>query len=84
MAGWWAAAFAIVEGFAFTIAGPVASQDFRAKGAAFVFRADGCAAPATLQVVGTAEGGVGAERRSLPLKLMPLSQAIGACAVKDA
>ena len=70
----WVAAFALVEGFAFTIGSPVASQDFRAKGAAFVFRTDGCAAPATPQVAGTAEGRVGAERRSLPLKLMPLSQ----------
>jgi hypothetical protein len=68
------ATFALFEGFAFIIGSPVASHDFRAKGAAFVFRTDGCAAPATPQVAGTVHGRVGAERRSLPLKLMPLSQ----------
>ncbi len=31
------AALALAEGFTFTIGSPVASQDFRAKAAAFVF-----------------------------------------------
>ena len=40
------AALALAGTFTFTIGSPVASQDFRAKTAAFVFRTEGCADPA--------------------------------------
>ena len=65
------AAPALAEGFAFTIGSPVASQDFRAKSAAFVFRTEHCADPAKLQVSATAEGIVHGERRSVDLTVKP-------------
>ena len=65
---------ALAEGFTFTIGSPVASQDFHAKGAAFVFRTEGCAEPAKSQVGGTAEGLVNGERRSVALKVAPMSK----------
>ena len=68
-------ALALAEGFTFTIGSPVASQDFRAKMAAFVFRTEGCAEPAKSQVGGTAEGLVKGERRSIALKVMATSKA---------
>jgi hypothetical protein len=67
-------ALALAEGFTFTIGSPVASQDFHAKGAAFVFRTEGCAEPAKSQVGGTAEGIVKGERRSVALKVAPMSK----------
>ena len=69
-----AAGLALAEGFTFTIGSPVASQDFRAKTAAFVFRTEGCADPAKAQVSGTAEGLVRGTRQSLSLKLRGLSK----------
>jgi hypothetical protein len=68
------AALAFAEGFTFTIGSPVASQDFRAKAAAFVFRTDGCAEPAKAQISGTAEGLVKGVRRSMALKVMPAAK----------
>ena len=65
-----AAAVALAQGFSFTIGSPVASQDFRSKGATFVFRTDGCADPAKPQISGTAEGFVKGARQSVPLKVM--------------
>jgi hypothetical protein len=67
-------ALALAEGFSFTIGSPVASQEFVAKNAAFVFRTEGCADPAKSQISGTAEGLVQGARRSLPLKVMALSR----------
>jgi hypothetical protein len=67
-------ALALAEGFTFTIGSPVASQDFRAKMAAFVFRTEGCADPAKSQITGTAEGLVKGARRSVALKVMPMSK----------
>jgi len=67
-------ALALAEGFTFTIGSPVASQDFQAKGASFVFRTEGCAEPAKSQVGGTAEGLVKGARRSIPLKVMATSK----------
>jgi hypothetical protein len=67
-------AFAFAEGFTFTIGGPVASQDYQTKVAAFVFRTDGCAEPAKPQIGGTAEGLVKGARRSVALKVMPTSK----------
>ena len=69
-----AGALALAEGFTFTIGNPVASQDFQAKGAAFVFRTEGCAEPAKSQVGGTAEGVVKEARRSVVLRVMTTSK----------
>ena len=44
------ASLAMAEGFTFTIASPVASQDYMSKTAAFVFRTEGCADPAKSQI----------------------------------
>jgi hypothetical protein len=66
------AAAVLAEGFTFTIGNPVASQDFRAKGAAFVFRTEGCADPAKSQISATAEGLLKGERKSLTLQVMAL------------
>ena len=70
-----AAALALADGFTFSIASPVASQDYRAKGAAFVFRTQGCAEPAKPQIAGTAEGLVKGARQSVPLKVMAMTKA---------
>ena len=59
----------MAEGFTFTIGGPVASQEFQMKSAAFVFRTEGCAEPAKAQIGGTAEGLVKGARRSVVLKV---------------
>lgn len=68
------AALALAEGFTFNIASPVAAQDFHAKMAAFVFRTQGCAEPAKAEISGTAEGLVKGARRSVALKIMPMSK----------
>lgn len=68
------AVVALAGGFTFTIGSPVASQDFRAKMSAFVFRTEGCADPAKSQIGGTAEGLVNGARRSVALKLVALSR----------
>jgi hypothetical protein len=65
---------ALGEGLTFTIGSAVASQDFQVKGAAFVFRLEGCAYPAKPQIGGTAEGLVKGARRSMPLKVVPTSK----------
>src|ERR1700689_2819135 len=59
----------MAEGFTFTIGGPVASQEFQMKSAAFVFRTEGCAEPSKAQIGGTAEGLVRGARRSVVLKV---------------
>ena len=68
------AVLAFAGGFTFTIGSSVASQDFRFKTAAFVFRTEGCSDPAKVQVSGTAEGLVNGERRSVPLKVAATSK----------
>lgn len=68
------AVLAFADGFTFNIGSPVASQDFRSKTAAFVFRTQGCADPANSQISGTAEGVVKGARRSLALKVMTMAQ----------
>jgi hypothetical protein len=70
-----AAAFVLAEGFTFSVGSPVASQDYRAKGAPFVFRTQGCAEPAKPQITGTAEGLVKGVRQSVPLKVMAMTKA---------
>jgi hypothetical protein len=68
------ATLAFADGFTFQIGSPVASQDYQAKGATFVFRTDGCAEPANSKISGTAEGFVKGERRSVPLRIVPMSK----------
>src|SRR6266567_2676784 len=68
------AALARADGFTFTIGSSVASEDSRAKVAAFVFRTDGCADPAKSQIGGTAEGLVRGTRRSLVLRIVAMSK----------
>jgi hypothetical protein len=67
-------AVAFGQAFTFTIGSPVASQDSRSKLAAFVFRIEGCAEPASAQVGGTAEGLVRGARTSVALKLQAMSR----------
>ena len=74
IAGCAIAALALAQGFTFTIGNPVASQDFRAKGAVFVFRVEGCADAAKAQISATSEGLVNGARRSVTLKLAPISK----------
>jgi hypothetical protein len=69
-----AAALVLAEGFTFSVGSPVASQDYVAKGAAFVFRTQGCAEPAKPQISGTAEGLVKGERRSVALKVVAMTK----------
>ncbi len=69
-----AAVVALAQGFTFNIGSPVASQDFRSKVAAFVFRTEGCADPAKSQVGGTAEGLVKGARQSVALRVAPMSK----------
>jgi len=69
-----AAALVLAEGFTFSVGSPVASQDYQAKGAAFVFRTQGCAEPAKPKISGTAEGLVKGERRSVALKVVALTK----------
>ena len=74
LAAWAVGMLAFAEAFRFTIGSPVASQDFQAKGAAFVFRTEGCADPAQSHISGTAEGFVKGQRQSVALKVVPMSK----------
>lgn len=65
---------AAAQGFSFTIGSPVASQDFQFKSAPFVFRTEGCADSAKLQISASAEGIVKGARRSVTLKVSPGSK----------
>jgi hypothetical protein len=69
-----AVALVLAEGFTFNIGGPVASQEFQMKTAAFVFRTQGCSDPAKAQISGTAEGLVKGARRSVVLKVAAASK----------
>ena len=71
---WAVTVLALAGEFTFSLGSPVASQDFRAKAAAFVFRTQGCADPAKSQISGTVEGLVKGTRRSLPLNVTTMSQ----------
>ena len=68
------AALALAEGFSFEIGSPVASQDFRTKTSAFVFRTQACADPANSHIEGSAEGLVKGIRRSVVLKVTALNR----------
>jgi hypothetical protein len=69
-----APALALAQTFSFEIGSPVASQDFRFKTAAFVFRTAGCAESEKHEVDAKAEGIVEGARRSMPLKVVPSSK----------
>lgn len=69
-----AAALALGEGFTLRLGNPVAAQDYRAKTASFVFRAEGCADPTKEQITGTAEGLVNGIRHSVPLKVSAMAK----------
>src|SRR6266404_5412130 len=60
------------EKFTLAIASPVAAQDFRAKGASFVVRTEGCADPAKSQISGTAEGILKEVRKSVTLQVVAM------------
>jgi hypothetical protein len=68
------AALALADGFSFEIGSPVASQDFRTKTSAFVFRTQGCADPAKPVIEGSAEGLVNGMRRSIALKMTAVNR----------
>jgi hypothetical protein len=68
------AALALADGFSFEIGSPGASEDFRTKTSAFVFRTQGCADPAKSRIEGSAEGLVNGLRRSVVLKVTALTR----------
>jgi hypothetical protein len=78
-----AGALALAQPFAFRfeIGSPVASQDFHAKSAAFVFRTAGCPEPEKAHVSATAEGLVNGARRSIALQVSPANTRPGVYAV---
>jgi hypothetical protein len=65
---------AIAGGFWISIQNPSTVTDAIAKNALVLVRADGCHNPAEAGITGTAEGRVNGIRRSIPLKLAPISQ----------
>jgi hypothetical protein len=70
------------QAFRFEVGSPVASQDFRLKMAAFVFRTTGCPEPGKVEVSATGEGLVGTERRSVAMDVKASSTKPGVYAVQ--
>jgi len=68
------AILAVAGGFWVSIQNPSTVTDAVAKNAVVLVRADGCHNPAEATITGTAEGRVDGVRRSIPLKLTPVSQ----------
>lgn len=68
------ASMASAGGFWISIQNPSTVHDAAAKNAVVLVRADGCHNPADAAITGTAEGLVNGVRRSIPLKLEPVSQ----------
>jgi len=68
------AMLAVAGGFWVSIQNPSTVTDAAAKNAVVLVRADGCHNPAEAGITGTAEGRVDGVRRSIPLKLTPVSQ----------
>lgn len=66
--------------FSLQIASSIAGQGPHLKSSSFVFRSLGCPDPSKVEVTAKAEGRVRAERRTIPLKLVP-SPAPGAFAI---
>ena len=65
---------ATAGGFWISIQNPSTVKDAVARNAVVLIRADGCHNPADATVTGSAEGLVNGVRRSIPLKLDPVSQ----------
>jgi hypothetical protein len=65
---------AYAGGFWISIQNPSTLKDAAAKNAVVLVRADGCHNPAEANITATAEGLVNGVRRSIPLKLEPVSQ----------
>ena len=68
------AILAVAGGFWVSIQNPSTITDAVAKNAVVLVRADGCHNPAQASITATAEGRVNGVRRSIPLKLAPVSQ----------
>lgn len=68
------AMIATAGGFWVSIQTPSTVKDAAARNAVVLVRADGCHNPADAVITGTAEGLVNGVRRSIPLKLDPVSQ----------
>jgi hypothetical protein len=64
-------AIAGAQTFTFEIGGPIATQDFRVKSAAFAFRTSGCPDTSKVEVSARGEGMVGTDRRSMALTITP-------------
>jgi len=60
--------------FTFTLGNPVAAQDFQVKGAAFIFRTEGCPDAEKPEVSGTVEGIVSGDRRSVKATIITTSK----------
>jgi hypothetical protein len=67
------ASTAVAGGFQLSIEVPPASTDAELKDAVLLVRTYGCHRPAEAVVTATAEGLVGGERKSVPVKLTPAS-----------
>lgn len=65
---------AYAGGFWISTQNPTTVKDPAAKNAVVLVRVDGCHNPADAAVTATAEGLVNGQRRSIPLKLEPVSQ----------
>jgi hypothetical protein len=68
------AMISLAGGFWISIQNPSTIKDAAAKNAVVLVRVDGCHNPADAAVTGTAEGVVDGQRRSIPLKLVPVAQ----------
>jgi hypothetical protein len=66
-------AMVLADAFTFTLGNPVASQDFRFKAVAFVFRTEGCADAANAHFSARAEGLVNGVRTSVALNVIATS-----------
>jgi len=64
----------VAGGFWISIQNTSTVTDAVAKNAVVLVRADGCHNPAEASITGTAEGSVNGIRRSIPLKLAPVSE----------
>lgn len=61
-------------GFWLELGNPSATKDPAAKNAALIVRAIGCGEPSKAEITATAEGLVDGQRKSIPVKLVPLSE----------
>jgi len=70
-------AIAYADTFRLEVGPPVAAgAQYKAKGALFAARPQGCTDPSAVQMTGTAEGLVAGRRQSIPLKLVDLADGV--------